>query len=276
MSSPYASLLQRWVNCTLIYHKDRDENSPGWTVLMQRNLAGTGSKYNYIILIYVCPVQWVMLKTGTLTAHNVGMKKMHCVTCKFIIMCVHINVHVHGRKGFLNRSTFMAEQQESETAIVSTHRSPGGILGKLRSEVPKSSMRRSNSGGGANILGKLRYEAHKSSMRSSESCVRGGGDIFGKLPDFGNMNYLVQPTDGDENHLSEKQSDSFIQLSEFWLTTRVLNVTSIMILVSSGHQVFWWSIMLKWRLPCSLPSNKCRPKGKSFVLRPPQPTIYIT
>ena len=41
----------------------------------------------------------------------------------------------------------MAEQQENETGIVSTHWSPGGILGKLRSEVPKSSMRRSNSCG---------------------------------------------------------------------------------------------------------------------------------
>ena len=43
----------------------------------------------------------------------------------------------------------------------------GGSLGKLRTKVPKSFMRSSNSGGG--IFGKLRTEVLKSSMTSSNS-----------------------------------------------------------------------------------------------------------
>ena len=47
-----------------------------------------------------------------------------------------------------------------------------GIVGKLKIEVPKSSMRSSNSGGG--ILGHLRTKVPRFSMRSSNSGGLGG------------------------------------------------------------------------------------------------------
>ena len=61
----------------------------------------------------------------------------------------------------------------SEPKSLRSSNSERGIPGKLRTEVPYSFMRSSNSRGGAGILGKVRTKVPKSSMRSSNSGGRG-------------------------------------------------------------------------------------------------------
>ena len=55
----------------------------------------------------------------------------------------------------------------------------GSIQGKIGSEVPKSSMRSTSSGGGVNILGKFIPKVLKSSMKGSSS---GWGELRTKVP----------------------------------------------------------------------------------------------
>ena len=99
--------------------------------------------------------------------------------------------------------------------LVSTHQSPAqsppnssmrssmgaGILGKHLPEVPKSSMRSSNSGGWGCILGKPLPKVPKSSMRSSNAGGWGWGVfLYQKYPNLCNFNKKILTLGQELNH----------------------------------------------------------------------------